>query len=470
MQAFRQFEQFLGRGRPYLSCVLALCAGMLLLLASVSPWLKEPLGDISSAWKIPVYVGWPLRVAALNYGLLCIVGALLALVAAGASPPLLTTKLSCGGRLFVRRRLKGFYRLTGIYCLIISLVFCWQYLLLDIQSIDQLAQNEGQSLLIARHLGYHLLPQLLPMNPFTIDSNVFMVHLALLADQGSFGILVPALAGMILLRVSRQVIVIEPPVHTRSRLIRRWIGRAFLVLMVLCLFGRVPIATFCESIAGTALQGGDYAKASRWLDRAVAFDPSLNEVASYHVQRGQIDYFVFHDMQGQDSQAYIAFIAYQHGNYQVAYQDLFQIWKLHPTTQWITALFDKVMMRSIESSRPLQLGVASSGFETSLQEDDRSLPAVQELLQVNPSSIYAHYVMGRIECDLQSYLNCTHEMQKVIALSQNKDIQSTAYTYLGLSEAGQGDYSASRTFFMKAVQFDPNYRNNTAREELSGLH
>jgi lipoprotein NlpI len=61
-------------------------------------------------------------------------------------------------------------------------------------------------------------------------------------------------------------------------------------------------------------------------------------------------------------------------------------------------------------------------------------------------------------------------MQKVIALSQNKDIQSTAYTYLGLSEAGQGDYSASRTFFMKAVQFDPNYRNNTAREELSGLH
>jgi tetratricopeptide (TPR) repeat protein len=280
---------------------------------------------------------------------------------------------------------------------------------------------------------------------------------------------VPVLAAVVLQRASRQVVVIEPPAYTRSRFIRRWIGVSLFILIALCLLGRVPIALFCQSIAGTALQGGDYAKASRWLDRAVAFDPSLNEVGSYHVQRGQIDWLVFHDTQGQDSLAYSATVAYQRGKYQVAYQDLFQIWKLQPTTRWITVEFDKVMMRAIESKGPLQLGVSTSNVQTSLNADYRSLPYVQELLQVNPSNVYAHYVLGRIYCDQKSYLECTREMQKVIAFAPNKDIQSSAYTYIGLSEAGQGNYITSRTFLMMAVELDANYCNSTARQELSGL-
>ena len=468
MQVLAKFEQFLRRCRPYTTFLLALFAGMLLILASVLPWLKEPLGDILSAWQIPVYVGWPLRLPVLNYGLLCIVGALLVFVAAAASAPLLPTKLSAVIPLFVKRRLKGFYHLIAIYCLLISLLFCLQYLFLDIRSIEQLAQNKVQSLLIMRHWGYHLVPQAMPINPFDMDSNPFMSHLALLVDQGSFGIVMPALAAVVLLRASQHVVVIEPPAYTGSR--RRWIGIALFILVVLCLLGRVPIALFCESMADTGLRGGDYAKASRWLDRALAFDPALNEVASYHVQRGQIDYFVFHDTQGQDSLAYSASVAYQGKKYREAYEDLFQIWQRHPTTPWIAAEFDMVMMRSIEGMRPLQFGVTSTDFEASIQADNRSLSYVQVLLQVNPSSVYAHYVQGRINCDLKFYLECTREMQKVAALTANKDMQSNAYTYMGLSEAGQGDYITSRAFLLKAVQLDPYYCNNTARQELSGLH
>ncbi len=467
LQVLRKFEQFLQRCRPYTSFVLALFAGILLVLASVSPWLLEPLGDNSSAWEIPVYIGWPLRLPALNYGLLCIVGALLAFVAGGAGAPPVSTKLSVAIPLFVKRRLKGFYHLIAIYCLLISLLFCLQYLLLDTRSIDQLAQNKLQSLLIAQHLGYHLLPQLMPIEPFNTDSNLFISHLFLLVDQWSFGVLLPVLAAVVLLRSSRQVVVMEPLAYTRSR--RRWMGVSLFILIALYLLGRVPIALFCESIAGTALQGGDYAKASLWLDRAVAFDPSLNEVASYHVQRGQINYFVLHDTQGQDTLAYSASVAYEGRKYEVAYRDLFQIWELHPTTPWITVEFDKVLMHSIEDRKPLRLGIVSSNIQTSVIADSYSLPYVQELLQVDPSSVYGHYVLGRIDCDLKLYLECTYEMQKVIALSANNDIQSSAYTYIGLSEADQGNYITSRTFLMKAVQLDPNYYNNTAREELSGL-
>jgi tetratricopeptide (TPR) repeat protein len=468
MQVLRKFDQFLRRCRPYTSFALALFAGMLLILASLCPWLFEPLGDSLSAWEIPVYIGWPLRLPALNYGLLCTVGAILASVAGGASAPLLSTKLSVAIHLFVKRRLKGFYHLIAIYCLIISLLFCLQYLFLDIRSIDQLVQNKRQSLLIAYQLGYHSSRQFIPIEPFQLDSNLFISHLSLLLDQWSFGILMPVLAAVVLLRSSRQVVVMEPPAYTSSR--RRWIGVSLFILIALCLLGRVPIALFCESIAGTALQGGDYAKASRWLDRAVAFDPSLNEVAFYHVQRGQIDYFVFHDTQGQDSLAYTASVAYQGRKYQEAYLDLFQTWQLHPTTPWITAELEKVIMRSIEVRKPLQSRITSSGMQPPVNADNRSLSYVQELLRVDPSNVYGHYILGRIDCDLRLYLECTHEMQKVIALSSNKEIQSSAYIYIGLSEAGQGNYITSRIFLMKAVQLDPGYYNNTAREELSGLH
>jgi Tfp pilus assembly protein PilF len=60
-------------------------------------------------------------------------------------------------------------------------------------------------------------------------------------------------------------------------------------------------------------------------------------------------------------------------------------------------------------------------------------------------------------------------MKRVIALSQSTNVQSAAYTYLALSSDGQGDYAEARILLLQAVSLDPKYRNNTAREELSGL-
>ena len=60
-------------------------------------------------------------------------------------------------------------------------------------------------------------------------------------------------------------------------------------------------------------------------------------------------------------------------------------------------------------------------------------------------------------------------MYKVIRFSTDIAVQSSAYTYIALSDAQQGDYTSSRRFLLKAIALDPAYRNNTAREELSGL-
>jgi Tfp pilus assembly protein PilF len=50
------------------------------------------------------------------------------------------------------------------------------------------------------------------------------------------------------------------------------------------------------------------------------------------------------------------------------------------------------------------------------------------------------------------------------------DLQSSAYTYIALSQLQQGKTANARRLLLKAVELDPEYSNNTAREELSGLH
>jgi hypothetical protein len=61
-------------------------------------------------------------------------------------------------------------------------------------------------------------------------------------------------------------------------------------------------------------------------------------------------------------------------------------------------------------------------------------------------------------------------MDKVIQLSHSEDIQSNAYSYIGLSVAQKGDIAQARTILLYATKLDPNFHNDTAREELSGLH
>ncbi len=40
---------------------------------------------------------------------------------------------------------------------------------------------------------------------------------------------------------------------------------------------------------------------------------------------------------------------------------------------------------------------------------------------------------------------------------------------MALSDNGRGEYAEARDLLFKAVALDPSYRNNTAREALSGL-
>jgi tetratricopeptide (TPR) repeat protein len=104
-----------------------------------------------------------------------------------------------------------------------------------------------------------------------------------------------------------------------------------------------------------------------------------------------------------------------------------------------------------------------------MTNDTLTIPWLQRLEDVDPANAYAQYLTGRIEYDLHYYDACKAQMYKVIGSSVDPDIQSSAYTYIALSDAQQGDYTSSRRFLKIAIDYDPAFRNNTAREELSGL-
>jgi len=101
--------------------------------------------------------------------------------------------------------------------------------------------------------------------------------------------------------------------------------------------------------------------------------------------------------------------------------------------------------------------------------DDTSLPWAQSLTQVDDSNVYGHYLAGRIDYNLHNFTACMSQMTALLRWSSDMNEQSSAYTYLGLSEIGLGNEAKGRELLLKAVDLDPSYRNNTAREEISGL-
>lgn len=439
-------------------------AACVMLVASLLPWLTDPLEENYPAWRLPIAMGWQFPAALgviFNYGLLCLCCAIyiwFRLVRRGSS--CLVEAREADGRGGGARVLNT----AALLCLAPFALFLLQYLCLDIQGINRLAQHQVQALLISRHFGYNAAPLRIPVNPFMIDSSTIQGRLMLIVQQASPGLLLPCLSACLLLYCKRYARVQPRRAAPSKEGKRRWlfaVGAAFLLVLL----GRAPASMFCEHQARDLLSAGSYQAALGWLDAALFLNPSLNQVSYYHIERGQAVYFLHAGEQSDDSRAYLAFAYRKQEDNLSAYQELLAVWQAHPSTPWVVDELSTTLEKLAEFAHPLNGPPVLRPIN-----DDSALPWLQLLVQVDPSSTYARYVIGRIQYDLHNYSMCMAQMTRVIQLSSNTDIQSSAYTYLALSEAGQGNYSEERTLLFEAIELDPSYRNNTAREELSGLH
>jgi tetratricopeptide (TPR) repeat protein len=274
--------------------------------------------------------------------------------------------------------------------------------------------------------------------------------------MGSF-----TLAGALLLLISSRLFPV--PVRTRS-VKKRWATMCGGGLILLVLLGRAPMAIICNYQAQRLLALGNYAKALNWLDRAGKLNPSLNQLPSYHIERGQAWYFLYPNQPTADSQIYLAAFYRQQKDFLAAHQQLLAARQCAPTDQWILDELAVTLERLAEMPHPL-----NGAPNLRVNREESSLSWLYQLSQADPRNVYTHYMIGRIEYDLRDYNECEVQMLAVLNLEQSESIESSAYTYLGLSHFGQGHLVAGRQNLLNAEALDPSYRNNTAREEMSGL-
>lgn len=424
-------------------------AGALMIIASVLPWLIDPLGQVSTAWNISIDAGWQVRSAVVSYGLLCCCCGLAIWLGAYVHKEPDGTWHICWKDALPRR--------LSALCLLPVIMFFLQYLCIDVIGIDQLGQHEVQARLVVQHFGYSTPAQRIPMNPLFLDNSTIWTHLQLLINLVSIGIVLPCASFCLLLSCKRTVSL------RRSRTWRKPL-LALIAVLLGVLYARPFIALACDYEAKGLLAAGNYASALQWLERARRFNPALDTVAYYHIERGQALYFLNVNQQSGDSQVYLAFTYRGQRGYLDAYQQMLGLWQAQRTTPWVVDQMSQTLQRLTENMRPLG-GVSS----TRVKRDSAALVWVQLLKQVDATNVYGCYMLGRIQYELSNFATAKAEMAQVISLSGNRTIQSSAYTYMALSDAGLGNYVEERTLLFKAVELDVNYSNNTARENLSGL-
>lgn len=443
--------------------IFPLIAGGIIFGATLLPWFNDPLGAHYTAWQLAIDLGWQVRSPLVSYGLLSSLCALFMVSLAWKAAR--SRRATLEGRPASIERAD--YWRAAVVCLLPALLFMLQYLLLDMNSIAQLSRHELQWSLTKAHFGYGLGGTMIPVTPLNFDSLTLQGRLALIVDHQSPGFYLPFASMFLLLATGQMVTSGASQIRrqgAKGRQLLRWsLGVGLAVLGVIVL-GRAPAGLVANYQAQHLLSTGNYAGALKWLDTAHMLSPELDQLSAYHIERGQALYYLRSQDPNDERIGYLASTYIDQKDYLSAYQELMNVWNKNERVPWVQDELTDTLVRLAEQTKPLQ----GSG-PLRQHNEEASLPWLEELLHIDSTNVYAQYTAGRIKYDMHDYASAAKNMQMVIDLSKNDDLLSNAYAYLGLSSEGQGDFVQARRYLFKAVTLDYGYRNNTAREELSGM-
>ncbi|WP_201363626.1 tetratricopeptide repeat protein [Dictyobacter formicarum] len=457
--------------RPY-RVIIPGAAGIVMLIASLCSWFNNPSGTRLMAWQLPVDLGWQLRTGVFNYGALCAGCAIyiffvtyqswrVARAESSADPVQMLTA--------PKLVLASNYVWAALLCLVPPALFLFQFLCSDMSTIAEVTRQQIQLELARSHLGYAATPEYTPILPFLLDSSHLADRFAILTDQLDGGWFIPLFsAGMLLMAraflplrlrfVETAIADRRPPCLGRSGML------AMGILLGLIIFGRAPAAMVSEAQAEHLLSVGNYNAAMNWLDSARFLNPELDQLVTYHLARGEAWYYLHPEQPNAESQAYLGHYYRTQKDFYTSYQTMLTTWHSYQHTPWLQDEVSLSLAQMAEVSAPLK-GMPN----THLAHDEPALPWLDELLQINNNNFYAQFTVGRILYDLHDYAGCEAHMRMVLNISSSAEMRSAAYTYIALSRFDLGDINNAREYLYKAQDLDPAYRNNTARQHMSGM-
>jgi hypothetical protein len=468
MDASRQIPP-LRQHWPGYRCLFPGLAGVIMITTGLLPWYNDPTGSRLTAWQLPIELGWQLHVGVLNYGVLCTACALYAFYLARQAWLVMQNAQSDDPPTLLRTPRLAFARhqtIAALLCLIPPLLYSYQFLCADIATIAHITHVVNQLQLTQSHFGYAGSPHFIQIQPFLFNPLHFSGRWALLVDRVSYGFFLPLISLLILL-ASRKLYP-----HRRLALTTLHMGwwrqrRRLLIgltLGTIILFGRAPAALLCVGQAEHLLASGSYADVIHWLDAARILNPTLDLLPDYHQLRGQAAYYTApHQL---DAEGHIYLASYYRAKYDTlsSYQEVLTAWHMSPQTAWLKDELFLSLAQLIESTKPVQ-GIVARQVTTNVP----AIRWINEIIGLDPHNFYAHYMLGRINCDLHAYQDCKTQMQRVLQLNQSNEIRSSAYGYMAFSEFGLGNNVAAREDLYSAQRYDNAYRNNPVRQRMSGM-
>jgi tetratricopeptide (TPR) repeat protein len=413
---------------------------LLMVGATFLPWVVDTLGGQYSAWKLPVDIDWQIRFGAFSYGLISVLCAVYVLY-----------RMLTHWNLRDDPRAQAEYQVitkpVGWLCLFPVLLMMFQYLFADAYGIDVLAQHEIQMLLIQQQFGYNVLNQVLVLVPFTTSPTNYGATVVsgvtlggrfiLFLDVLGPGVLLPLTAGATALVYSNYsgaaARKLKPVVPLKQRLREHWLALLLSSLFLLIVFGRAPAAMASEYQAKQLLSMGDYAGAISWLNTAVALNPALADLSSYHNERGRADYYMQPKHITDDAHTYLASVYSSENDYTDATNELMYVWNNHRSDNlpWLK----EQLSFTLEWLSEFSVKTTTTGAQ--LGVDGLPLENNTATQQLNPSGLMQ-------DTSLQSMLNSTPTASNGLQSPSTPLSPKTALTTQSAT-CGQQNNSTSQT-------------------------
>jgi hypothetical protein len=406
--------------RPWLGWPLL---GLLLLIVGLTlPWFAVPLQAERTSWSLPVVVAGPPVVSWISYGAvlaICFGLGLLATVRRRGSPCAATA-------------------LAGAAVLVATLTFVVATGTADWPLLQRLEDQATQQTAIFRQFGYAA--------PGRASSLMLVVPVtgtwSLVGGALRLGWLSAAVGGLVLFASGASSL---------ADWVRRASWRAMLLpalafLVVVGVLGRGAVADYLAARGGAAAQAGDYQAASSNLTAARWFNSLLTSSTAYELALGQV---LLADGRSGQPLALLADADARGASGNIRGQ--------------VTELRQAVTRDPANPVLVEQLNEASQ-VEMVKDQDPGMLQALSD------PTVADEYTEGRVRYASADYPAALACFGRVLAMTGDANITSSALTYVALSELKLGHADQARRDLLRAVSVDAGYNNTLARSLVAGLY